>query len=78
MLSTQEAEAQPVTDAPYSSLSTRRHQMFPDLTPEEIARIRRFGEERHWEANQMLFETGRPGPGMFVMLRGSVKVIRRC
>jgi thioredoxin reductase (NADPH) len=77
MLSTQDAEAQPVADAPYSSLSTRRHQMFPRLTPEEIQRVRRFGEQRHWEANQMLFETGRPGPGMFVMLRGCVTVTRR-
>jgi hypothetical protein len=23
--------------------------------------VRRFGEERHWEANQMLFETGPAG-----------------
>ena len=31
---------------PSSTLDTRRPQMFPRLTPEEVARIRRFGEPR--------------------------------
>ncbi|WP_341317243.1 FAD-dependent oxidoreductase [Paraburkholderia sp. IMGN_8] len=79
MLSTQEAEGQQavVADAPFSSLATRKHQMFPELTSEEIKRLRRFGEEHHWEAGDLLFETGRTGPGMFVVLNGSVKVYQR-
>ena len=64
-------------EAPFSTLSTRRHQMFPQLTDDEIARLARFGEERHWSAGELLFRTGETGPGMFVLLSGSVKVSQR-
>ncbi|CAN7749673.1 FAD-dependent oxidoreductase [Paraburkholderia sp. DD10] len=80
MLSTQEAEGQQqavVADAPFSSLSTRTHQMYPTLTAAEIDRLRRFGEVGHWETGELLFETGRPGPGMFVLLEGRVKIYQR-
>ncbi|PZR44216.1 FAD-dependent oxidoreductase [Paraburkholderia fungorum] len=79
MLSTQEAEGQQavVADAPFSSLSTRMHQMFPELTCTEIDRLRRFGEVGHWEAGELLFETGHTGPGMFVVLKGHVKIYQR-
>ncbi|CAE6737743.1 FAD-dependent oxidoreductase [Paraburkholderia domus] len=79
MLSTQEAEGQQavVADAPFSSLATRMHQMFPELTCAEIDRLRRFGEVGHWEAGKLLFETGHTGPGMFVMLKGHVKIYQR-
>ncbi|MGE8330586.1 MAG: Crp/Fnr family transcriptional regulator, partial [Paraburkholderia nemoris] len=79
MLSTQEVEGQQavVADAPFSSLATRMHQMFPELTCAEIDRLRRFGEVGHWEAGELLFETGYTGPGMFVLLEGRVKVYQR-
>ena len=79
MLSTQEAEGQQavVADAPFSSLATRMHQMFPELTCAEIDRLRRFGEVGHWEAGELLFETGHTGPGMFVLLNGRVKIYQR-
>ncbi|TDY20308.1 thioredoxin reductase (NADPH) [Paraburkholderia sp. BL6665CI2N2] len=85
MLSTQEPEVQQpdvpqpdvVTDAPFSSLSTRMHQMFPALTCAEIGRLRKFGEIGHWKSGELLFETGRTGPGMFVVLEGRVKVYQR-
>ncbi|MFL9920902.1 FAD-dependent oxidoreductase [Paraburkholderia fungorum] len=79
MLGTQEVEGQQavVADAPFSSLATRMHQMFPELTCAEIDRLRRFGEVGHWEAGELLFETGRTGPGMFVLLNGRVKVYQR-
>ncbi|MCP3715530.1 FAD-dependent oxidoreductase [Paraburkholderia sp. CNPSo 3281] len=64
-------------EAPFSTLSTRRHQMFPELNDDEIARLARFGEERHWSAGELLFRTGETGPGMFVLLSGSVKVSQR-
>ena len=64
-------------EAPFSTLSTRRHQMFPQLTDDEIARLARFGERQHWAAGEMLFRTGETGPGMFVLLSGSVKVFQR-
>ncbi len=72
------AEGQPVVaEAPFSNLSTRRHQMFPVLTNEEITRLRRFGEAQHWNTGDFLFRAGYAGPGMFVMLKGGVKVIQR-
>ncbi len=80
MLSVSEPEVQSeavVADAPFSNLSTRMHQMFPALTAAEIDRVRRFGEPSHWEAGELLFETGHTGPGMFVLLEGRVKIYQR-
>jgi thioredoxin reductase (NADPH) len=78
MGATQEMEGQAVVaDAPFSNLSTRRHQMFPELSREEIDRLRRFGEVQHWTDGDMLFRTGEPGPGMFVLLSGVVKLTQR-
>lgn len=55
----------------------RHEQTFPALTPQEIARMRRFGEVRHYKHGEMLFETGKPGPGMFVILSGHVAIAQR-
>jgi thioredoxin reductase (NADPH) len=55
----------------------RYEQTFPTLTPDEIARIRRFGEERSFSDGEALFETGKVGPGMFVLLSGHVEITRR-
>lgn len=55
----------------------RHEQTFPALTPQEIARMRRFGEERHYKDGEKLFETGKPGPGMFVLLSGHVAITQR-
>ena len=56
---------------------TRYEQTFPILTPHEIERIRRFGEVRRFRPGEALFETGKPGPGMFVMLSGNVIISHR-
>jgi len=66
-----------VGDAPFSSLESRRHQMYPVLTPAEIERLRRFGAVRHYEAGTLLFTIGQPGPGMHVLLRGRVRLLQR-
>ena len=55
----------------------RHEQTFPELTPHEIARMRRFGEVRHYRNGERLFETGKPGPGMFVILSGHVAITQR-
>src|SRR2546430_3903506 len=47
------------------------------LTPPEIARMRRFGEIRKYSDGERLFETGKPGPGMFVLLAGNVAITQR-
>jgi thioredoxin reductase (NADPH) len=56
-------------------LSERRHdQMFPDLEPFEIDRMRRFGECRVFEPGDKLFTTGQIGPGLIVIPCGKVQI----
>ena len=55
----------------------RPEQTFPALTPAEIERIRQFGEIRTFADGELLFETGKPGPGMFVVLKGHVAITQR-
>src|SRR5579863_5497789 len=55
----------------------RYEQTFPALTAQEIARMRRFGEERNYHHGEALLETGKPGPGMFVVLSGHVAITQR-
>jgi len=60
-----------------ASAFPRYEQTFPTLTAQEIARIRRFGEERNYGHGEALFETGKVGPGMFVVLSGNVAIAHR-
>ncbi len=62
---------------PAATAFPRYEQTFPTLTPQEIARMRRFGEERKYQHGERLFETGKPGPGMFVVLSGHVAITQR-
>src|SRR2546425_7109828 len=64
---------------PYHSptLEARRAQMFPVLADEEMARLRRFGEPRRYADGECLFETGKPSPGMFVVLSGMLRITGR-
>lgn len=55
----------------------RFDQTFPGLTPQEIARVRGFGEVQTYRDGELLFETGKPGPGMFVILKGHVAITQR-
>jgi thioredoxin reductase (NADPH) len=63
--------------APPTRAFPRVEQTFPNLTPQEIARMRRFGELRSYKNGEMMFETGKPGRGMFVVLSGHVAVTQR-
>jgi thioredoxin reductase (NADPH) len=63
--------------APLAATFPRLEQTFPALTPEEIARMRRFGELRQYKHGEALFKTGTPGPGMFVILSGHVAITLR-
>jgi thioredoxin reductase (NADPH) len=65
------------TDGSAAAVFPRHEQTFPTLTPPEIARMRRFGELRHYKNGDTLFETGKPGPGMFVVLSGHVAITQR-
>src|SRR3982075_1726569 len=60
-----------------SAVFPRHEQTFPALTAPEIARMRRFGEVRRYSDGELLFETGKPGPGMFVILSGHVAITQR-
>src|SRR6202171_5582236 len=60
-----------------STIDSRDEQMFPKLTPHEIDRLRRFGEVRRYAAGEPLFLIGDVAPGMFVLIKGSVRVTRR-
>jgi thioredoxin reductase (NADPH) len=60
-----------------ADIDIRNEQMFPKLTPQEIDRLRRFGEVRHYAAGEPLFVTGEIASGMYVLIKGSVRVTRR-
>src|SRR5205823_10471146 len=55
----------------------RQEQTFPTLTAHEIDRMRRFGDVRSYKDGERLFETGKVGPGMFVLLSGRVAITQR-
>jgi len=68
--------AGPATGA--ASIAFPRHeQTFPTLAHHEIERMRRFGELRTYRDGEALFETGKVGPGMFVVLSGTVAITQR-
>src|SRR4051812_29037252 len=65
------------TDRANSFAFPRHEQTFPALTKHEIDRMRRFGDVRTYKDGVALFETGKPGPGMFVVLSGNVVITQR-
>jgi CRP-like cAMP-binding protein len=66
-----------MTPLVYPARGPRYDETFPVLTPREIDRLRRFGTLRKYAGGEKLFETGKPGPGMFVVLSGSVAITQR-
>jgi hypothetical protein len=63
-----------MSDSAGSIILTRRAQMFPTWEPEEIDRLRRFGETRSFGAGEYVARTGEVTPGMVVILSGEVVV----
>ena len=59
-----------------SILERRRDQMFPELDPFEIERMRRFGEARNFAQGEAIFTAGQIGPGLVVILSGKVDIVR--
>ena len=64
-------------DAPPGPLATRRMELFPQLTEAEIARMGRFGTQRRYTRGERLYSAGDIGPGMFVLLSGTVTLSQR-
>ena len=60
-----------------TDMAGRRHQAFPVLTAQQIGQLLPFGAQHQWDDGALLFEAGKPGPGMFVVLSGAVAVTRR-
>ena len=59
-----------------SILERRRDQMFPELDPSEIERMRRFGEARNFAQGEAIFTAAQIGPGLVVILSGKVDIVR--
>src|SRR5215472_14732980 len=63
---------------PFQSILEQRHdQVFPKLDVADVERIRRFGEVRSFKAGERLETAGQVGPGLLVVLGGTVKVTRQ-
>jgi thioredoxin reductase (NADPH) len=67
----------PLAADPPAGVLARRHQLFPLLTEVELARIRHFGEIRHYARGERLFAAGKPSPGMYVAEHGVVTLSQR-
>src|ERR1700761_8100007 len=61
----------------YPAHGPRYQETFPELTPQEIDRLRRYGSLRKYSDGEKLFEAGKMSPGMFVVLKGLVAVTER-
>jgi len=72
-----DAITQSELDIPYSSLEYRQHQMFPRLSAAEIQSLRRFARPMSFKAGELIFETGHVALGLFVLLRGRVRICSR-
>jgi thioredoxin reductase (NADPH) len=59
------------------TIAARRAQMFPVLSAQEIARMQRFGAYRHFADGERVFETGKAGAGIYVVLSGALRVTGR-
>src|SRR4029077_20290478 len=55
----------------------RYQETFPELTAQEIDRLRRYGSLRKYSDGEKLFEAGKISPGMFVVLKGQVALTQR-
>ena len=63
-----------MSEALGDTYATRGAQMFLRFTDEEMARLTKFGEPRSYKAGDMLARTGEVGPGLMLILSGSVEV----
>jgi thioredoxin reductase (NADPH) len=63
---------------PYESvIGGRRDQAFPVLNDADISRLERFGERRRYRRGERLFAAGERTPGMFVVLKGALRMTAR-
>ncbi len=62
-----------MAEDPGSTIATRANQMFLHFSDEELARLAKFGEPRSYKKGEMLARRGEVGPGLVLILSGSVE-----
>jgi thioredoxin reductase (NADPH) len=72
-MTTDASDATAAQQAPYGG---REAQMFPHLTPAQIARLEPHGHRRHTNQGEVLAEPGERSRPMFVVRSGSIEVVR--
>src|ERR1700681_83493 len=60
-----------------SSFPSRDDQMFPTLTPAQIARIAAHGHMRHVEPGEVLLQAGEKITRFFVVTAGRIEIVRQ-
>jgi thioredoxin reductase (NADPH) len=60
-----------------STLTTRRHQVFPVLDAQDLQRVKRFGEPHSFEDGEYLAAAGHRSEGVMFILGGNVRVTRK-
>jgi thioredoxin reductase (NADPH) len=58
-----------------STIETRRPQMFPTLTPAQMARLEAFGTRKRVRAGEILAQSGEREGRVFVVISGSVEIL---
>lgn len=66
-----------MTEPRQDIIATRGAQMFPRLTDDEVERLSKFGEPRNYRAGEYLVRVGEIGPGLMLILSGSVDVTQQ-
>jgi thioredoxin reductase (NADPH) len=56
---------------------TRHHELYPELTEEQIEVVSRYGEERKVADGTLLWDIGDRDTGFFLVLSGEVEIFRR-
>ncbi|MCF2515517.1 FAD-dependent oxidoreductase [Sphingomonas sp. G124] len=63
-----------MADPVQTMIATRGAQMFPTLTPDEMARLRRFGGIEKFRQGEALATVGKSGLGLILILDGEVEI----
>ncbi len=66
-----------MADSVFPAQVPRYQETFPELTAQEIDRLRRYGSLRKYSDGEKLIEAGKISPGMFVVLKGQVAISQR-
>ncbi|HEX2237490.1 MAG TPA: cyclic nucleotide-binding domain-containing protein, partial [Gammaproteobacteria bacterium] len=56
---------------------TRHHELYPELTEEQIDVVRRYGEEREVADGTLLWDMGDRNTGLFLVVDGQIEIFRR-